>query len=224
MQVSERRAQIGVAFVRADGQRSGGGYGEIDARHRDVGPEELRAQRLPCGVRQIGRVAVARPGPQLAFEQRADLLAPYADGRQHDVAGRQAEQLHDPFAEVALDGVDAAFAQEGRQAALLGEHRLALDEVPSAVFADETPYGVVHLGGVARPVHRDAVGRGVALEFEQVVAQTAQRVAFDFGGELPQLLPFGDRLHHPVAFFAYGVERPVVPRHAVGVGDESLCG
>ena len=136
----------------------------------------------------------------------------------------QAEQLHDPFAEVALDGVDAAFAQEGRQAALLGEHRLALDEVPSAVFADETPYGVVHLGGVARPVHRDAVGRGVALEFEQVVAQTAQRVAFDFGGELPQLLPFGDRLHHPVAFFAYGVERPVVPRHAVGVGDESLCG
>ena len=92
------------------------------------------------------------------------------------------------------------------------------------MFADETPYGVVHLGGVARPVHRDAVGRGVALEFEQVVAQTAQRVAFDFGGELPQLLPFGDRLHHPVAFFAYGVERPVVPRHAVGVGDESLCG
>lgn len=151
-------------------------------------------------MRQVGGVAVPGFGAHFVLEECADLLAAHADGRQDDVAGRLVEQLHDPLAEVAFDGVDAPFAEEGREPALFREHRLALDEVVSAVPADEVPDDGVHLGGILRPVDLHAVGRGVAFEFTEVVAQAAQRVSFDLGRQAAQLLPFGDTLHHPVAF------------------------
>ena len=224
VQVGERGAQVGVALVRADGQRPGRGHGEVDARHRDIGLEELRPQGVPRRMRQVGRIAVARFGAHLALEERPNLLAPHADGRQHDVARGHVQQLHDPLAEVALDRLHAPFLEIGRQPALLREHRLALDEAVSAVLADELPDDLVHRGAVRRPMHHHAVGRGVALELLEVVAQTAQRVELDLRGGAPQRLPLGNALHHAVALLAHGVERPVVPRHAFGVGDEVPCG
>ena len=171
-------------------------------------------------MRQVGGIAVAVLGAELAFEKLADLLTAYADGGQHDVAGRQLQQLHDPLAQVALDGIDAPLAQVGRKPALLGEHRLALDEVPPAVLLHQTPHRGVHLVGVGGPVHRHAIGRGVAFELFEVMPQMAQRMALDLGRHAPQVFPFGHRACHLVALFAYGVKRLVVPRRAIGVGDE----
>ena len=85
------------------------------------------------------------------------------------MAGRQLQQLHDPLAQVALDGIDAPLAQVGRKPALLGEHRLALDEVPPAVLLHQAPHRGVHLVGIGGPVHRHAVGRGVAFELFEVM-------------------------------------------------------
>ncbi len=75
-----------------------------------------------------------------------------------------------------FDGVDTPFAEEGREPALFREHRLALMRVVSAVPADEVPDDGVHPGGILRPMDLHAVGRGVAFEFTEVVAQAAQRV------------------------------------------------
>ena len=224
MQVGERGAQIGVALVGADGQSPRGGHGEVDARHRDVGPEELRPQGPAGRVGQVGGIAVARFGAHLALEKSPDLLAPHGNRRQDDVAGRPVQQLHDPLPEVALHGIYAPFVQVRRQPALLREHRLALDEVRPPVLADQLPDDLVHLGGVLRPMDRHAVGRGVALELAEVVPQAAQGVAFDLRRPAPQLLPLGNRHHHPVALLAHGIQRLVVPGHAFGVGDEPFRG
>ena len=169
---------------------------------------------------QVGGVAVALFGAHLPVEELPDLFAAYADGRQDDVAGRQVQQLHDPLPEVALHGIHAPLMEVGRQSALLREHRLALDEASAAVLADELPDGLVHLGGIAGPVDHHAVGRGVALELLQVVGQMAQGVLLDLRREVPELLPFGNTLHHAVALLAHGIERLVVPGHAPGVGHE----
>ena len=78
MQVGERSAEVRVALVGADGERPGFRHSEIDARHGDVGAEELGAQVNPGLVREIGRVAVAGFGMPHFFEEGADLFA--ADG------------------------------------------------------------------------------------------------------------------------------------------------
>ena len=154
MQIGKRRPQIGVALVGADCEGPLRGHGEIDARHGDVGREELAAQMFARLVRQVGGIAVAPRRAEFPFEEFAHLLAPHMDRRQHDMAGRTVHQLHDPLAQVALHGIDPLSGQEGREAALLGEHRLALDERPPAVPAQDVEHDPVHLAGVRKPSGR----------------------------------------------------------------------
>jgi hypothetical protein len=125
------------------------------------------------------------------------------------VARRFVVELLDPLAEVGLERLDAAVGEEGPHLALVGQHRLALDERRRAMRLQDLVDHLVVLGGVARPVHDHAVGGGVALELDEVVAEVAERVFLDRRRERSQLLPLGNRLRLDVALPAQ-VPQPLV--------------
>ena len=106
----------------------------------------------------------------------------------------------DALAEVALYGLDAALFEIGGQAAFLGEHGLALDQVPDSVLLEDAVDYLVVLLGVLGPVYVYAVGSGVALEHLEVMGQMCDGVYLGAGRRLPQGLPFGDGPGHAVPF------------------------
>jgi hypothetical protein len=138
-----------------------------------------------------------------------------------DVARRLVIELLDALAEVGLHRLDAAVGEERPQLALVGQHRLALDQRRHGVRLQDLGDDLVVLGGVARPVHDHAVGDRVALELDQVVAEVAERVLLDRRGERAQLLPLGDRLRLGVALAAQVPEALVVELGVVLRFDEA---
>ena len=128
VQRRQRGAEIGVALVRAHDDAAGLGDREVHAGEAGLRGEELLAQVRARHRGERGRIVEPVGAAELAVEQRADLGALEVDRREHDVARRLAAQLHDPLAEVGVDHLDAARAEVGVQAALLGEHRLALHD------------------------------------------------------------------------------------------------
>ena len=138
------------AFAYDEG--SGRGHGEIDSGHGRVGMEELVAQVSSGSVGEVGRVAVAVLCAYLAFEELSHFLPLDMNGRKDYVAGRPVHKLHDALSEVALYGLDAALLQVGGQAAFLGEHGLALDQMPDSVLLEDAVDYLVVLLGVLGPV------------------------------------------------------------------------
>ena len=129
---------------------------------------------------------------QFALEQLADFLPLDVDSRQDNVTGRAVHQLHDALAEVALHGLDAALFEIGGQAAFLGEHGLALDQVPGSVLAEYSVDCLVVLLSVLGPVYVDTVGHGIALEHLEVVGEVGDGVHLGAGGRIAQGLPLWD--------------------------------
>src|SRR5215203_7553315 len=74
------------------------------------------------GIRQ------PRGRAEVLVEGVADLFLLQMDRRQHDVARSLLAELDDPLAEICVHDVDAARLEIRVEPALLGEHRLALDE------------------------------------------------------------------------------------------------
>jgi len=54
---------------------------------------------------------------------------------------------------------------------------------------------VVVPGGVARPMHVDAVRPRIGLELLQILIELSERVLLDRRREGAQLLPFGNAMH-----------------------------
>src|SRR5215204_390031 len=99
----------------------------------------------------------------------------------------------------SVDHLDAASLEEGAHVAFLGEHRLAFDEGLGAAFGEDVVDDLVVLGGVAGPVHLDAIRGRVALERLEIAGEVRKRVLLDPRGELAQRLPFRDVMRLAVA-------------------------
>src|SRR5207253_11087696 len=122
-------------LVLEDADRARFGDGEVDARDPEGRLGEPAAQRVAGRGRQRGHVVRGR-NPELVREQRGDLGLGLVDGRDYDVRWRLAGELYDVFAQVGLNGFDAAAGEGGVQVDLLRGHALALDHRPGA-----TPLG-----------------------------------------------------------------------------------
>src|SRR5499427_10936604 len=95
------------------------------------------------------------------------------------------------------------------EAAFLGQHRLALDQrLGAMIFKDAVDYLIV-LGGIARPMHVDAVGASTGLELLQILVEMSECMLLDRRGEGAQLLPFGNPMHLAVALLPQ-VPQPLV--------------
>ena len=82
----------------------------------------------------------------------------------------------------------------------------------------------VVLGGVARPMHVDAVRPRIGLELLQIFVEMGERVLLDRRGERAQFLPFGDAVHLAVALLPQIPKPLVVHLFVLGRGDEARGG
>src|SRR6516162_2405500 len=95
------------------------------------------------------------------------------------------------------------------EAAFLGQHRLALDQRLGAMILKDAVDYLIVLGGVARPMHVDAVGASTGLELLQILVEMSECMLVDRRGEGAQLLPFGNPMHLAVALLPQ-VPQPLV--------------
>ena len=79
----------------------------------------------------------------------------------------------------------------------------------------------VVLGGVARPMHVDAVRARIRLELLEILVEMGERVLLDRRGERAQLLPFGNAVHLAVALLPQIPEPLVMHLLVLGRGNEA---
>ena len=148
--------------------------------------------------------------PSVPGEEGRHVESELVDGGHNDVARRLVGELLDAFAEVRFGDLDAALLEVGRHAALLLEHRLALDQRLDPVRLEYVVDDRVVLLGVAGPVDvRAELGR-VGLELFEVLVQVRERVLLDLRCQLAEFLPLrhaGDGL---VAVLAHPPDEAVV--------------
>ena len=171
--------EIGVAFIGADDHAAGLGDGEVAAGHPDVGREDQRTGRLPLRFREIMYVAVAGVGADRLGENGGNVRPELVHGRHDDMTRVFIVELLDALPEVALSHLDADRGHVRAEPALLGEHRLALDQRFGAVVLEDAVDDVVVLGGVLGPVHMDAIRLRIRLELLQVLIEMDERVLLD---------------------------------------------
>ena len=129
----------------------------------------------------------------LVGEQIGNLLHGLVHGGHHDVAGRLAGELHDIFASVGFDHLDAIGLQHAVEADLLRHDRLAFgDELGIDITAD----GADDLTGflaIVRPMHLAAARGDRTLVDFQIMIQILKRVLLDGRAFLAQRLELGQR-------------------------------
>lgn len=136
------------------------------------------------------------------------------------MAGRLAEQLHDPLAQVAIDDLNAVVFEKRVQMAFLGEHRLALDHPAGIVSLENVEHDLVVLVGVAGPMHHGAQTRGVGLELFEILGQPALGMGLDSRSSLAERFPFGQGESGAIALASGRPQGLVVPGGAGGVAQE----
>src|SRR5258707_15642622 len=88
-------------------------------------------------------------------------------------------KLLDALAQIGLDHLNPDGSHVMPEAALLGQHRLAFDQRPRAVVAQDAVYDLVMLGRVACPMHMDPVRSRIGLELVEVLVEMGERVLLD---------------------------------------------
>jgi hypothetical protein len=181
--------EIRIAFVRADDDGARFGDGEVRARHPGIRFQEIRPRVLALAFGKVVNVAVLAVGADRVRKDARDVRLELVHGRHDDVARRLVVQLLDALAQIRLHHDDAALFQERAHVALVGQHRLRLDERSRPAGAQEIVDDLVVLGRILRPVDVRAVGDRIALELLQVIAEVGERVLLDRGGERSELSP-----------------------------------
>ena len=135
-----------------------------------------------CCARGLGEVRWdrrARGRAQLFVEQLAHLLLLQVDGGHDDVGRRLAAELHDALAEVGVHHLDAARLEVLVEAALLGEHRLALHQPRDARAAQDPVHDRLCSSASRAQCTCAPAARAFALELLQLVGQPRERVRLD---------------------------------------------
>ena len=83
---------------------------------------------------------------------------------------------------------------------------------------------LVVLGGVAGPMHLDAVRFRIGLELLKILVEMSERVLLDRRGERAQLLPFGNAMHLAVALLPQIPQPLVMHLLVLGRGNEARGG
>jgi hypothetical protein len=219
VELRQGRSQIGVTLVGADDEASRFGDGEVDAGDAGLRRQELRSQVLAGEAREAHGVPERRRS-EGSSERLRHVAGAKVDGGQDDMARRLRPELDDELAQVGVGHLDAVRLQPWIEAALLGEHALALDHPRDATGRQEIEDDPVVLGGVARKMHDRAVLRRVRLELDQVLRQPAHGVFLDASSQCSQRLPLGQIACAAIAATANFPQRLIVKARALDVGQE----
>src|ERR1700692_2344125 len=130
-------------------------------------------------------------------------------------------ELLEALAEIGLDYLDPDRSHVVSKAALLGQHRFALDKRLCTVVTQDAVHDLIMLGGVAGPMDVNPVRSRIGLELVKIRVEMGERVLFDRRSERPKLLPFGNAVHLPVALLPQIPEPFVMHLLMLGRGDEA---
>ena len=216
-------AEIGIAFIGADDHATGLGDREIAAGHSGIGGEDQRTGRLALRLRQIVHVAVVGIGADRPCEYLRDIGAQLVHGRHDDMARIFMVELLNALTEIGLDHLDADRRYVGPETALLGEHRLALDERLGAVVFEDAVNNSVVLRRVARPMHNNPVRARIGLKLIEVLVEVGERVRLDSRSERTKLFPLGNAVHLAIALLPQIPKPLVVHLLVLGRGNEAGC-
>ena len=167
------------------------------------------AGRLALRFGQIVHIAVGGIGTDRLGENLGHVSPELVYGRHHDMARVLVVELLDALAEIGLDNLDTDRRHVMPEPAFLGQHRLALDQRLCAMILKNAVDDLIVLGGVAHPMHVDAVRPRIGLELLQILVEMGERVLLDRRGERAQLLPFGNAVHLAVALLPQ-IPQPLV--------------
>ena len=220
VQVSDGRAQIGIAFVGAHHKHPLLGHGKVDPRDRGIGTQEMLPQVFAGCVGEVLRVTVTRLGAHLLLKQLPHFLFFQMNRRQDDVAGGLTAQLDDPLTQIGVDHFDAMLFEVGVESALFGEHRFGLDHLFDVLCGEDLVDDLVVFPCIGCPVDADAILKGVAFKRFEVVGQVRHCVGFDLRSEGAQVFPFADLFGGGIPLLTHKPEGLVVPAAVLGVGEE----
>jgi hypothetical protein len=127
-------------------------------------------------------------------------------------------QLDDALSQVGVDDLEAARLEVGVEAALLGEHRLALGDAANAALGKQSADDAVVGLRIRGPVHDGAGGRRPLLEAGQIDVEVVERVGLDRRGLGAQRLEVGHPPDGVVAPAAEVVDGGVVAADGLRVG------
>ena len=195
----QRRGEVAVAFIGEDHRAARLGDQQVGPSNADVGGDEFLSQNGARLCHQVG------DGLELSCRgQRAvraakiglDRLFVEVDDGRNDVARGLAPDLHDIFAEVGLDHLDAGCFQMGIQSDLLRDHGLALGDALGFLGAAKREQGIARLRRRACVMHFPAalvhlllIGLEIEVEITECVVLDRPRL----GAKLIELGQFLDR-------------------------------
>src|SRR5580704_3798886 len=156
--------QVGITLIGAYDEGPGLGDHEVRPRHARVSLEDQRPGRLTLRFCKVVDVAVAWVGAECLGEYLSHVGAQLVYGGNHDVTRVLVIELLDALPEIGLDYLYANGGHVVPEAALFGEHRLALAESRLTMVLQYLVYNPIVLGAVARPMHVDPVRSRIGLE------------------------------------------------------------
>ena len=101
------------------------------------------------------------------------------DGGHHNVTRCLPLQLDDALAEIGFYDFDAVLLQVGIHPALLGEHRLRLDEFLYVMVLQYAIYNLVEFMSVLSPMYDTAVFFGLGGKLVKIFVEMGNRMALD---------------------------------------------
>src|SRR5690606_5343363 len=132
-------------------------------------------------------------------------------------------KLHDPLPKVGVDDFNPMRFEIRIELALLGEHRLALDDAAYATVAEQTMDDAIVLRAIGHPMNLDSMTLGIALELLEILVEPRECVLLNERGGLTQLFPFGHTLGREVTLLTHEPDCPVMPFRPLPIGQEQCC-
>ena len=174
--------EVAVALIGDDDRGAGLGHQKVRTRDADIGREEAIAQdhaRFGEQCLVLFEIAVGGQMRVHAAEVSLDLVLGEMHRRHDDVRRQFVADLHQVFAQVRLDRLDAVRFQEIIDGDLLADHRLALGDEFRVRLAADVEHDRARLLGRHRIVDV-AAGRGAALlERFEIEIKMRERVVLD---------------------------------------------
>ena len=222
MNLRQTNSKIRIAFVGADDDATGFRDGEVDASQSRIGLTEPFSQVMSSRLSQIVRIRSAFFCSKVFMKTFADFFFANVNRGQNNMAGSLFAKLHDAFAKVSVNNVNAVFFQKRIEMTLFGQHRLAFDQSLHLMAFQNAEHNFVVLMSIRRPVDDDSILRGVGFELLKILGHPRLSMSLNGRRGFAEQLPLRNAGRHAVAFFTHEPQRLIVPLRTFAVVDESL--
>ena len=203
------QAKTRIALVGHEHEASGVGGDEVGPGDPRPCFEVFAAHEFAGAARDGFRIVIVVPQP-LALETAGDVAAGFVDDGTNDMTRMVAVDLHDVFAQVALDGLDTVVSQVVVQMDFLGDHALRLHHFGDAGRLQDFRHRAAGVLRSDRVVNFGSAGGEAFLGLRQIGVEMLEGVLTDGSGQLAQRVGIGEIVTEELVAFFRGCRRALV--------------